>query len=97
MQDSCDAGDDLVLDLVDYCHRKLTLLASNVTKEGATIHDKYDVTQKAGVSSLEVQESETDSAPLVLIVHTVPLKNWSVTSFFSLGEGVADAEGCAGV
>lgn len=75
MQDSCEAGDDLVLDLVDYCHRKLTLLASNVTKEGATIHDKYDLTQKEGVSSLEVQESENVSAFPVLIVHTVPIKN----------------------
>lgn len=75
VQESCEAGDDLVLDLVDYCHRKLTLLASNVTKEDATVHDKYGLTQKAGVSSLEVQESETDSAFLVLIVRTVALKN----------------------
>uniref|UniRef100_A0A3B3ZPY3 Zinc finger MYND domain-containing protein 10 n=1 Tax=Periophthalmus magnuspinnatus TaxID=409849 RepID=A0A3B3ZPY3_9GOBI len=33
-KDSCEAADDSVLDLVDYCHRKLTLLVSKVTREG---------------------------------------------------------------
>ncbi|XP_074500793.1 zinc finger MYND domain-containing protein 10 [Sebastes fasciatus] len=38
-KESCEAAGDSVLDLVDYCHRKLTLLASKATREGATTHD----------------------------------------------------------
>lgn len=56
MQDSCEAGDDSVVDLVDYCHRKLTLLASKATRNGVTPHDQHKLTEKAGVSSIEVPE-----------------------------------------
>lgn len=58
MQDSCEAGDDSVLDLVDYCHRKLTLLASKATREGATTHDQQKLMQKAAVSTMEVRQCE---------------------------------------
>lgn len=47
MQDSCDAADDSLLDLVDYCHRKLTLLASEAIKDVAVTHKQ--------TSSLEVR------------------------------------------
>ncbi|KAJ0023850.1 hypothetical protein NQD34_003749 [Periophthalmus magnuspinnatus] len=39
-KDSCEAADDSVLDLVDYCHRKLTLLVSKVTREGDAMHEQ---------------------------------------------------------
>uniref|UniRef100_A0A8C6SWE3 Zinc finger MYND domain-containing protein 10 n=1 Tax=Neogobius melanostomus TaxID=47308 RepID=A0A8C6SWE3_9GOBI len=39
-KDSYEAADDSALDLLDYCHRKLTLLVSKVTREGDTMHDQ---------------------------------------------------------
>lgn len=50
MQDSCDAADDSLLDLVDYCHRKLTLLAGEAIKDVAVTYDQHKQT-----SSLEVR------------------------------------------
>ncbi|XP_054473541.1 zinc finger MYND domain-containing protein 10 [Anoplopoma fimbria] len=35
-KDSCEAAGDSVLDLVDYCHRKLILLASKATRDNPT-------------------------------------------------------------
>lgn len=55
---------------MDYCHRKLTLLASKVTREGVKSHDQHNLTEKAVVSSIEVQESEIYSAFVGLIVQT---------------------------
>lgn len=52
-KDSCDAADDSVLDLVDYCHRKLTLLVSKMTREGETIPDQNNKMVTPGVSPLE--------------------------------------------
>lgn len=56
VQDSCVAGDNSVVDLVDYCHRKLTLLASKATRHSVTPYDRQTLTEKAGVSSIEVLE-----------------------------------------
>ncbi|XP_041816678.1 zinc finger MYND domain-containing protein 10 [Chelmon rostratus] len=61
-KDSCEAADDSVLDLVDYCHRKLTLLASKATRESLTTRDQRNLTGKAVVSSIE--ELQTQSAAL---------------------------------
>ncbi|KAG7244715.1 hypothetical protein INR49_029734 [Caranx melampygus] len=49
--DSCEAADDSVLDLVDYCHRKLTLLASKATRSSVA-HDRHN--QRADASAIEV-------------------------------------------
>ncbi|XP_030277385.1 zinc finger MYND domain-containing protein 10 isoform X1 [Sparus aurata] len=51
-KDSCEAADDSVLDLVDYCHRKLTLLASKAT------HDQHNPTGKAVVSTIEELQAQ---------------------------------------
>lgn len=40
---------------MDYCHRKLTLLASKATREGATCRDQSSLSRRAGLSSMEVQ------------------------------------------
>ncbi|CAJ1050565.1 zinc finger MYND domain-containing protein 10 [Xyrichtys novacula] len=61
-KDSCDAADDSVLDLVDYCHRKLTLLASKAIQEGATTRGNHNLSEQTAVSSLE--ELQTQSADL---------------------------------
>ncbi|XP_034724715.1 zinc finger MYND domain-containing protein 10 [Etheostoma cragini] len=56
-KDSWEAADDSVLDLVDYCHRKLTLLASKVIREGATT-DQHNQTGNAVASSIEVLQMQ---------------------------------------
>nr|XP_033483488.1 zinc finger MYND domain-containing protein 10 isoform X2 [Epinephelus lanceolatus] len=61
-KDSCDAADDSVLDLVDYCHRKLTLLASKATREGTTTLDQHNLRGEAVVSTIE--ELQVQSAAL---------------------------------
>ncbi|XP_075997520.1 zinc finger MYND domain-containing protein 10 [Genypterus blacodes] len=61
-QDSCEAADDSLLDLVDYCHRKLTLLVSKTINEGATNPDTHSLTQKADISCIE--ELQIQSAAL---------------------------------
>ncbi|XP_035518068.1 zinc finger MYND domain-containing protein 10 isoform X2 [Morone saxatilis] len=65
-KDSCEAADDSVLDLVDYCHRKLTLLASKATRGGVTTHDEHNLTGEA-VSRHSfnlLKELQTQSASL---------------------------------
>ncbi|XP_011612307.2 zinc finger MYND domain-containing protein 10 [Takifugu rubripes] len=52
-KDCCEAADGCVVDLVDYCHRKLTLLASKATREGATHRDQSSPNIKATESSME--------------------------------------------
>ncbi|XP_019118478.2 zinc finger MYND domain-containing protein 10 isoform X1 [Larimichthys crocea] len=61
-KESCEAAYDSVLDLVDYCHRKLTLLASKATRGDVTTHDQRRETEKAVVSSIE--ELQTQNAAL---------------------------------
>ncbi|XP_053171267.1 zinc finger MYND domain-containing protein 10 [Scomber japonicus] len=61
-KDSCEAADESVLDLVDYCHRKLTLLVSKTTREGAATHDQHNPTGKTVESSTE--ELQIQSAAL---------------------------------
>ncbi|KAF7665696.1 hypothetical protein LDENG_00135120 [Lucifuga dentata] len=71
-KDSCEAADDSLLDLVDYCHRKLTLMVSKTTREGAGNHDPYSLTGKTDMSSVEhsdlsfqlVKELQLQSAAL---------------------------------
>ncbi|XP_034534600.1 zinc finger MYND domain-containing protein 10 [Notolabrus celidotus] len=58
-KDSCEAADDSVLDLVDYCHRKLTLLACKATQEGKTSHGKHKLSGTAVMSSIEELQSQS--------------------------------------
>lgn len=92
LQDSCEAGEDSILDLVDYCHRKLTLLASKATREGATTQDQQQREEKTPPSAVEVwlhhfAVGETRDSWLTLINHH---------SIF-IGEGAGDAKSHAGV
>ncbi|XP_035980611.1 zinc finger MYND domain-containing protein 10 [Fundulus heteroclitus] len=54
-KDSCEAADDSLLDLVDYCHRKLTLLASEATKDRAVALDGQ--TQISSIEELQAQSA----------------------------------------
>ncbi|CAL9704879.1 unnamed protein product [Knipowitschia caucasica] len=61
-KDSYEAAGDSVLDLVDYCHRKLTLLLSKLTREKDAMHQQLTLTQPtvdtAGVSSMKELENQ---------------------------------------
>uniref|UniRef100_A0A667WKL0 Zinc finger MYND domain-containing protein 10 n=1 Tax=Myripristis murdjan TaxID=586833 RepID=A0A667WKL0_9TELE len=61
-KDSYEAADDSVVDLVDYCHRKLTLLASKTCREGASAQDRHSLAERQDVSSVE--ELQIQSAAL---------------------------------
>uniref|UniRef100_A0A672ZZ05 Zinc finger MYND domain-containing protein 10 n=1 Tax=Sphaeramia orbicularis TaxID=375764 RepID=A0A672ZZ05_9TELE len=50
-KDSCEAAEDSILDLVDYCHRKLTLLVGKMTTEGTTTHDHDKQTGKTDLQN----------------------------------------------
>ncbi|XP_037535305.1 zinc finger MYND domain-containing protein 10 [Nematolebias whitei] len=52
-KDSCDAADDSLHDLVDYCHRKLTLLASGATRPGAHTQNQHN--QTSSIEELQMQ------------------------------------------
>uniref|UniRef100_A0A665STZ7 Zinc finger, MYND-type containing 10 n=2 Tax=Echeneis naucrates TaxID=173247 RepID=A0A665STZ7_ECHNA len=60
--DSCQAAEDSLLDLVDYCHRKLTLLASKATREGTTAYNQAKLTGPTAISS--IQELQIQNAAL---------------------------------
>ncbi|XP_029946975.1 zinc finger MYND domain-containing protein 10 [Salarias fasciatus] len=78
-QDSCEAAGDSVLDLVDYCHRKLTLLASRTTN--SEDHDEHISTTKEvqkqnvalefGISlkALSVLRYVTDHTGSISVIH----------------------------
>ncbi|XP_007550430.1 zinc finger MYND domain-containing protein 10 isoform X1 [Poecilia formosa] len=75
-KDSCEAADDSLLDLVDYCHRKLTLLASEATKAHAAAAAAHDLQNQ--ISSLE--ELQMQSAALEF---DISLKAISVLSYIA--------------
>lgn len=54
LQDSCEAGDDSILDLVDYCHRKLTLLAGKATREATATQGQEKPEEQTPVSTMQV-------------------------------------------
>uniref|UniRef100_A0A4W6CHM1 Zinc finger, MYND-type containing 10 n=1 Tax=Lates calcarifer TaxID=8187 RepID=A0A4W6CHM1_LATCA len=75
-KDSCEAADDSLLDLVDYCHRKLTLLASKATAElqiqSAAL--EFEISLKA-VSVLRYVTDHTNSISVInrmLCTHNMP-------------------------
>lgn len=55
LQDSCEAADDSVLDLVDYCHRKLALLASRASRDDTPTKDRLSHIESGDSSSIQVQ------------------------------------------
>ncbi|XP_049590671.1 zinc finger MYND domain-containing protein 10 [Syngnathus scovelli] len=62
-KDSCESSDDSILDLVDYCHRKLTLLAANTDKDSDVTHNKHKTTGETVLSSkeeLQIQAAELE-------------------------------------
>ncbi|KAG9332458.1 hypothetical protein JZ751_014556 [Albula glossodonta] len=61
-RDSCEAAEDSVLDLVDYCHRKLTLLVGRSESGDSPLQDRH--TLSVDVNSSSVQDLQKQSAAL---------------------------------
>ncbi|XP_072309033.1 zinc finger MYND domain-containing protein 10 [Eucyclogobius newberryi] len=77
-KDSCEAADDSVLDLVDYCHRKLTLLVSKVSREKDTTHQELTHVHAVGASSIEELQSQNAA-----LEFEISLKALSVLRYIS--------------
>ncbi|XP_022531427.2 zinc finger MYND domain-containing protein 10 [Astyanax mexicanus] len=52
-KESCEAADNAVLDLVDYCHRKLTLLAGQSARGEIPTHNKVSHTELTDMNSIQ--------------------------------------------
>ncbi|TRY95184.1 hypothetical protein DNTS_032480 [Danionella cerebrum] len=59
-KESSEAAGDCVLDLVDYCHRKLTLLAGRSVSDNNSTHDRIAHTQLGDVASLQDLQEQSD-------------------------------------
>ncbi len=57
MQESSEAAGDSVLDLVDYCHRKLTLLAGRSVSGEIPTEDRITHTQMSDTASVQVKNT----------------------------------------
>lgn len=57
MQESSEAAGDCVLDLVDYCHRKLTLLVGRSVSGEIPTQDRITHTQMSGTASVQVNNT----------------------------------------
>ncbi|XP_074532514.1 zinc finger MYND domain-containing protein 10 isoform X2 [Halichoeres trimaculatus] len=82
-KDSCEAADDSVLDLVDYCHRKLILLASKATQESTTVHSKHNLSGTADVSSVSLSSVNELLSQCADLEFEISLKAVSVLRFIT--------------
>lgn len=96
LQDSCEAGDDSILDLVDYCHRKLTLLASKATREGATAPEPQKHEGNRPLPPMEVWLHHVDQSRCCgWDIRLVSSDNWRHS--VSMCEGAGDTKSHDGV
>lgn len=58
LQESCEAAEDAVVDLVDYCHRKLTLLAGRCARGEIPTEDRTSHAELSNVNSVQVKEQK---------------------------------------
>lgn len=56
-QDSCEAAEDSVLDLVDYCHRKLALLVGKAAPDQQEPEGKADASLTDSMKDVQVQSA----------------------------------------
>ncbi|XP_061731604.1 zinc finger MYND domain-containing protein 10 isoform X1 [Nerophis ophidion] len=63
-KESCEAADDAILDLVDYCHRKLILLAGNTSKDRNVTRKTHNNASGEGLlcskEELQIQAAELE-------------------------------------
>ncbi|KAM5148675.1 zinc finger MYND domain-containing protein 10 isoform 2-T2 [Mantella aurantiaca] len=60
-KDVCESAEDLVLDLIDYCHRKLTLLASKGSSGELPSQDRITANPSTNVSSLVELKQQSEA------------------------------------
>ncbi|XP_006631200.2 zinc finger MYND domain-containing protein 10 [Lepisosteus oculatus] len=77
-QDSCEAAEESILDLIDYCHRKLTLLAAR--GETGDVPAKDRVTEAEGPEMSSLQELQKQSSALEF---DISLKSLSVLRYIT--------------
>lgn len=58
LQESCEAAEDAVVDLVDYCHRKLTLLAGRCARGEIPTEDKTAHADVSNMNSVQVKKQK---------------------------------------
>lgn len=75
-----------MVDLVDYCHRKLTLLASKATREGATGPDRSSLSRKAGLASMEVQCSRLEMCSAATVCRLISRAHMADLALLGLKE-----------
>lgn len=97
LQDSCEAGEDSILDLVDYCHRKLTLLASKATREGAATLGQQKLEEKTPVSAMQVWLPPFSLLRLLQVRHYFFAHTDQSCHSVLIGEGAGDTKSRAGV
>lgn len=61
MKEICESAEDSILDLIDYCHRKLTLLAARSTKAQAVTSAELRDEGLASPSSMQVRRKSCSS------------------------------------
>ncbi|KAG8436162.1 hypothetical protein GDO86_007314 [Hymenochirus boettgeri] len=74
----CESTEDFALDLIDYCHRKLTLLASQSSTGIKPIQDRLLPQTTSDSSSLEELKQQTES-----LEFDIALKCLSVLRYFT--------------
>ncbi|MFT7800712.1 zinc finger MYND domain-containing protein 10 isoform X2 [Arapaima gigas] len=58
-REPCEAAEELILDLVDYCHRKLTMLAGQSTSGEDTSPDSFAAPVDKDISTLQDLQSQS--------------------------------------
>lgn len=58
LQESCESAEDAVVDLVDYCHRKLTLLAGRCARGEIPSEDKTSHAEVSNTNSVQVKKKK---------------------------------------
>lgn len=56
LQESCEAAEDAVVDLVDYCHRKLALLAGRCAQGEIPTEDRTSHAKVSNMDSIQVKK-----------------------------------------
>ncbi|XP_023676833.2 zinc finger MYND domain-containing protein 10 isoform X1 [Paramormyrops kingsleyae] len=77
-QEPCEAAEDSILDLIDYCHRKLILLAGRNASDGGTVPDRVTYTGDACHSSVQDLQNQN-----VAIEFEISLKALSVLRYIT--------------
>lgn len=67
LQESCEAAEDAVVDLVDYCHRKLTLLAGRCARGEIPTEDRTSQTEVSDMNTVQVKEQKLSYCKNILI------------------------------